>query len=90
MKVVELDKLKKFFLSLPNYTLSVVDILKLINNHVPVIDCDLVEKDDVIRLIENYYFAPFTSLGFYEERKLLLDNIVLAIKCMKAGDKHGS
>lgn len=53
---------------------------------------DLVEKNDVIDLIQNYYFAPFATVEFYEERKLLLDNIILAIKCMpsKDGDLNGS
>lgn len=47
---------------------------------------DLVEKSDVIDLIQNYYAAPWCL------RKQLLDNIILAIKCMpsKDGDLNGS
>ena len=92
MKVVDLDKLKGFFLSLPNYTLSVMDVLKLIENQIPTINGDLVDKKDVIDLIQNYYFAPFATVESYEERELLLDNICTAIRFMpqKDGDKNGS
>lgn len=47
-----------------------------------------VEKDAVIKLIQNYYHAPLPTSS-YEDRKLLLDNIITAIKCMKAGDSNG-
>lgn len=36
-----------------------------------------VDKEAVINLIKNYYWAPESS------RKTLLDNIIMAIKCMK-------
>lgn len=89
MKVVDLDKLKEFFLSLPNYTLSVVDVLKLIENQIPTIEGDLIEKENVIDLISNYYDVPFLYKSSHSDRKLLLDNICTAIRCMKAGDSNG-
>ena len=41
-----------------------------------------VNKQDVIDLIENYYDAPESS------RKTLLDNIILAIKCLSSQKKQ--
>lgn len=43
---------------------------------------DTVQKKDVIDLVKNYYYAPFCRRSRYADRKLLLDNIILAIKCI--------
>ena len=44
---------------------------------------DPVEREEVVKLIKNYYFAPFVNKkSYYQNRKLLLDNIILAIECM--------
>lgn len=43
---------------------------------------EVVKKQDVINLIENYYSAPESS------RKTLLDNIILAVKCLSSQKKQ--
>ena len=43
---------------------------------------DLLKKSEVLKLINNYYHAPPSS------RKTLLDNIVLAIRCMPAWERE--
>jgi hypothetical protein len=44
----------------------------------------LIERDDVVKLISNYYYAPESS------RETLLDNIILAIKCMPPRTKNNT
>ena len=76
--------------STPNKQIKrITDHLSNCVKYLPSVDC--VTKEAVIDLIQNYYFAPFATTEFYEERKLLLDNICTAIRCMpqKDGDKNG-